>query len=134
MGKTKKILSFLIALIMVLALVPFNTIVYAVDVETGDEAQTQTEASTNASATVSSADELIEAVDAAQAGDTIKVTADITDLDVTVTKDITLDLGGKTITDAYIKIAAKVTIKNGSIKNVNESYPLVVNSGSLTVE
>ncbi len=41
MGKTKRILSFLIALIMVLALVPFNAIVYAVDVETGDEAQTQ---------------------------------------------------------------------------------------------
>lgn len=41
MGKTKRILSFFIALIMVLALVPFNAIVYAVDVETGDEAQTQ---------------------------------------------------------------------------------------------
>ncbi len=40
MGKTKRILSFFIALIMVLALVPFNAIVYAVDVETGDEAQT----------------------------------------------------------------------------------------------
>ena len=44
MGKTKRILSFLIAVIMVLALVPFNAIIYAVDVQSGDEAQTETQA------------------------------------------------------------------------------------------
>ncbi len=134
MGKTKKILSFLLALIMVLALVPFNAIVYAVEEASGAEAQEQSKGSAVASATVSTAAEFSSAIAEAQAGDIIKVTADITGFDVTVNKDITLDLGGKTITDAYIKIKANVTIKNGSIKNVNESYPLVVKSGALTVE
>ena len=41
MGKTKRILSFLIAIIMVLALVPFNAIIYATDDKAGNEAQTQ---------------------------------------------------------------------------------------------
>ena len=55
MGKTKRILSFLIAIIMVLALVPFNAIVYAVDNQNSEEAQTQAPEKDNGlpSATVS---------------------------------------------------------------------------------
>ena len=78
---------------------------------------------------------LADAVNAAQADDEIKVIADIaTNLDLTISKKVTLDLGGFTLSDAYIKIAAEVTVKNGDIKNTTEPYPLVVNSGKLTVE
>jgi len=78
---------------------------------------------------------LADAIAAANAGDTIVLVADIADLDITITKNITLDLGGNTLTDAYIIIAAKVTIQNGSIKNTNEPYPLkVTGSGELTVK
>ena len=74
------------------------------------------------------------AVNAAQDGQTVKLNKNVADVDVTINKDITLDLGTKTLTDAYIKIAAEVTVKNGDIKNTTEPYPLVVNSGELTVE
>ena len=74
------------------------------------------------------------AVNAASDGQTVKLNKDVADVDVTINKDIILDLGTKTLTDAYIKIAAEVTVKNGDIKNTTEPYPLVVNSGKLTVE
>ncbi len=76
-----------------------------------------------------------EAIEAAVVGDTITVLADIDALKATINKNITVDLGGKTITDAYIIVKAEVTVQNGSIKNTNESYPLVVqNGGKLTIE
>jgi len=78
--------------------------------------------------------DLQEALDTAEPGQTISIVSELADVDVTVSKNVTIDLGNKTLTDAYIKIAADVTIQNGSIKNVNESYPLVVNKGTLTVE
>ncbi len=75
-----------------------------------------------------------EAISNAEEGDTVAIVNDIDTLDVTISKAITLDIGGNTINEAYIKTSANVTIKNGSIKNVDESYPIVVNSGTLTVE
>lgn len=68
-------------------------------------------------------------------GDTITFLEDIANLEVTIKNDVTLDLNGKTITDAYVIVKGEVTIKNGSIVNTNEPYPLVVqNGGKLTVE
>ena len=78
--------------------------------------------------------DIAAALAAAVDGDTVVLLQNVSDLEADIKKDITLDLGGKTVTDAYVKIAADVAIKNGYIKNVNEPYPLVVNSGSLTVD
>ena len=79
---------------------------------------------------------LADAVNAAQADDEIKVIANIaTNLNLTISKKVTLDLGGFTLSDAFIKIASDVTIKNGEIVNTNEPYPLkVTGSGNLTVD
>ena len=78
---------------------------------------------------------LAEAIEKAQANDTITLLSDVADVDATVNKAITIDLGEKTITDAYIIVTDEVTIRNGSIKNTNEPYPLVVqNGGKLTIE
>ncbi len=61
--------------------------------------------------------------------------ADLSDLDLTISKDTVLDLGGKILTDAYITVSGKVTIKNGSIVNTTEPYALkVTGSGELTIE
>jgi len=78
-----------------------------------------------------------DALAAADAGDTITLLADLDLVDATVAagKNIVIDLNGKTITDAYIVINSDVTIKNGSINNVNEPYPLVVqNGGNLVID
>ena len=78
---------------------------------------------------------LAAAVNAAQDGDEIVLLDNVTDVDATISKKITLNLNEKIINDAYIIVKSEVNIKNGSIKNVNESYPLVVqDSGKLTVE
>ncbi|MBR2041641.1 MAG: right-handed parallel beta-helix repeat-containing protein, partial [Oscillospiraceae bacterium] len=78
---------------------------------------------------------LKDAIDAAQPGEEIVLLADLEDVDETISKNIVLNLGGKTITDAYIIVTGDVTIKNGKIKNVDEPYPLVVqNGGKLTIE
>ena len=78
---------------------------------------------------------LAAAVNAAQDGDEIVLLDNVTDVDATISKKITLNLNEKIINDAYIIVKSEVNIKNGSIKNVNESYPLVVqDGGKLTVE
>ena len=78
---------------------------------------------------------LQDAIDAAQPGEEIVLLADLEDVDETISKNIVLNLGGKTITDAYIIVTGDVTIKNGDIKNDNEPYPLVVqNGGKLTIK
>ncbi len=79
--------------------------------------------------------DLQAALDAVDANAEIVLCSDVADVDATISKNITLNLGGKTVTDAYIIITGDVTIKNGFIKNTNEPYPLVVqNGGKLTVE
>ena len=78
---------------------------------------------------------LADAVAAAQDNDVIVLLDNVSDVDATISKKITLNLNEKIINDAYIIVKSEVNIKNGSIKNVNESYPLVVqDSGKLTVE
>ncbi len=64
------------------------------------------------------------ALNAAEAGETVKLVADVAlSAQVTISKDLTLDLGGKTITDnlSYGLVVTKgvVTIKNGAIASTN---------------
>ena len=82
------------------------------------------------------------AADAAQDGDTVTLLANTTE-DVTIAKSITLDLGGKTLTNtnagkATISVTGgTVTVKNGSVVGGTSYYNIEVtkNSGAnLTLE
>lgn len=91
---------------------------------------------------------LAEAIAAAKDGETVKLLADATE-DVVVNKNITLDLGDKTITgtntsNAYshngntivsliIAEGAKATVKNGNIKGTAGGYT-IQNNGTATFE
>ena len=79
------------------------------------------------------------AIAAANAGDTVKLLADVT-ADVTIDKNITLDLGGKTLTNtgtgkATVTIAKGATaiVKNGNVKG-GDSYYDIQNNGTATFE
>ena len=83
------------------------------------------------------------AIAAADAGETVKLLADVT-ADVVINKNITLDLGGKTLTNtgagkATISIAngATATVKNGNVIGGATYYNIEVTKGSnanLTLE
>ena len=70
---------------------------------------------------------LAEAIDAAQDGQTVTLLADATE-DVVISKSITLDLGGKTLTNtnagnATISVqSGTVTVKNGNVVGGNDYY------------
>ena len=85
---------------------------------------------------------LADAIAAAKDGETVTLLADRTE-DVTITTDITLDLGGKTLTNADAGKATisvtggTVTVKNGSVKGGKSYYNIEVTKGSnanLTLE
>ena len=86
---------------------------------------------------------LQEAIAEAKDGDTVKLLKDVTE-DVTISKGITLDLGGKTLTNtnagkATISVADGVTatVKNGSVVGGTSYYNIEVTKGSkanLTLE
>ena len=82
------------------------------------------------------------AIDAATAGDTVTLLANTTE-DVTIDKNITLDLGGKTLTNtnagkATISVTGGiVTVKNGTVVGGTSYYNIEVTKGSnanLTLE
>lgn len=83
------------------------------------------------------------AIAAAEAGQTVTLLADATE-DVTINKNITLDLGGKTLTNtnadkATISVSngATATVKNGSVMGGTSYYNIEVTKGSnanLTLE
>ena len=82
------------------------------------------------------------AIAAAASGDTVKLLADATE-DVVINKDITLDLGGKTLTNtnagkATISVTGgKVTVKGGSVMGGTSYYNIEVTKDSnanLTLE
>ena len=82
---------------------------------------------------------LAEAIAAAKDGDTVTLLADITE-DVVTNKNITFDLGGKTITNtgagkATLTVAsgATATVKNGSIVG-GASYYNIQNNGTAILE
>ena len=88
---------------------------------------------------------LADALAAANAGDTVTLLADVT-ADVVINKNITLDLGGKTLTNtgagkATLTVAkgATATVKNGSIVGGTGNYNIAVGTkdvrgGTLTLE
>ena len=85
---------------------------------------------------------LAEAIAAANAGETVKLLADVT-ADVVINKNITLDLGGKTLTNtgagkATISVTGgTVTVKNGTVIGGTSYYNIEVTKGSnanLTLE
>ena len=75
------------------------------------------------------------AIDAAQDGQTVTLLADATE-DVVISKSITLDLGGKTLTNtnagrATISVTSgTVTVKNGNVVGGNDYYNIEVTKGS----
>ena len=82
------------------------------------------------------------AIAAADAGETVKLLADVT-ADVVINKNITLDLGGKTLTNtgkgkATISVTGgTVTVKNGTVIGGTSYYNIEVTKGSnanLTLE
>lgn len=78
---------------------------------------------------------LAEAIDAAQDGQTVTLLADAT-ADVVISKSITLDLGGKTLTNtnagkATISVqSGTVTVKNGNVVGGTGYYNIEVTKGS----
>ena len=85
---------------------------------------------------------LKDAIDAAKTGDTVTLLAN-TNEDVTINKNITLDLGGKTLTNtstgkATISVTGgTVTVKNGTVIGGTSYYNIEVTKGSnanLTLE
>lgn len=75
------------------------------------------------------------AIDAAQDGQTVTLLADAAE-DVVISKSITLDLGGKTLTNtdagkATISVqSGTVTVKNGNVVGGNDYYNIEVTKGS----
>lgn len=103
--------------------------------ETGGEGTTASVAEVNGTIYAS----LQEAIGAAQGGETVTLLADATE-DVTISKSITLDLGGKTLTNtntgkATLTIAegATATVKNGNVIG-GTSYYTIDNYGTATLE
>lgn len=78
---------------------------------------------------------LAEAIDAAEDGQTVRLLADATE-DVVISKSITLDLGGKTLTNtnagkATISVTGgTVTVKNGSVIGGTSYYNIEVTKNS----
>lgn len=78
---------------------------------------------------------LTEAVAAAEDGQTVTLLADAAE-DVVISKSITLDLGGKTLTNtnagkATISVqSGTVTVKNGNVVGGNDYYNIEVTKGS----
>ena len=97
---------------------------------------------TNAKGTVVNFASLSDAIAAAADGDTVTLLADTTE-DVVISKNITLDLGGKTLTNtnagkATISVTGgTVTVKNGNVVGGTSYYNIEVTKGSnanLTLE
>ena len=78
---------------------------------------------------------LTDAVAAAEDGQTVKLLADAAE-DVVISKSITLDLGGKTLTNTNVGKATisvqsgTVTVKNGNVVGGNDYYNIEVTKGS----
>ena len=85
------------------------------------------------------------AIAAAKAGETVKLLADVT-ADVTIDKNITLDLGGKTLTNTnagkdtiFVSNGVTATVQNGTVKGGTGHYTIAVGTkeapnGTLTLK
>lgn len=143
---TSKLLSLLLCLAMLMSMVPAA---YAAGTEGTDVTEANGGASEQAAATTDAAKvgetgytTLAEAIAAAKDGNTVTLLADVSE-DVTISKNITLDLGGKTLTNtnagkATISVTGgAVTVKNGTVTGGTSYYNIEVTKGSnanLTLE
>ena len=143
---TSKLLSLLLCLAMLMSMVPAA---YAAGTEGTDVTEANGGASEQAAATTDAAKvgergfpTLAAALDNAQDGATVTLLADVTE-DVTINKTITLDLGGKTLTNtstgkATISVTCgTVTVKNGTVIGGTSYYNIEVTKNSnanLTLE
>ena len=145
---TSKLLSLLLCLAMLMSMAP---VAYAtVDGEStgGEKASTETNggASEQDDTTTNAAKvgeevytTLATALDKAQDGDTVTLLADVTE-DVTINKNITLDLGDKTLTNTSageatltVAVGTTATVKNGRIDG-GTGYYNIRNKGTATFE
>ena len=143
---TSKLLSLLLCLAMLMSMVPAA---YAAGTEGTDVTEANGGASEQAAATTDAAKvgdsgfpTLAAALDNAQDGATVTLLADVSE-DVTINKNITLDLGDKTLTntsagEATISVTGgAVTVKNGTVTGGASYYNIEVTKGSnanLTLE
>ena len=143
---TSTLLSLLLCLAMLMSMVPAA---YAAGTEGTDVTEANGGASEQAAATTDAAKvgetgytTLAEAIAAAKDGNTVTLLADVSE-DVTISKNITLDLGGKTLTNtnagkATISVTGgAVTVKNGTVTGGTSYYNIEVTKGSnanLTLE
>lgn len=164
---TSKLLSLLLCLAMLMSMVPVAYAVEGTEGTGGEKASTETNGGASeqddayddapdtavvqstAAATTYAAKvgevgyaTLAEAITAAEDDATVTLLADRTE-DVTITKSITLDLGGKTLTNtnagkATISVTGgAVTVKNGTVTGAASYYNIEVTKGSnanLTLE
>ncbi len=78
---------------------------------------------------------LQEAIDAASDGDTITVLTDIKNIqNVTINKNVVIDLNAHTVNGAILPSNGDITIKNGWIKNTDNGQSAIeINSGKLNL-
>ena len=145
---TSKLLSLLLCLAMLMSMVP---VAYAevetegtggenTPTETNGGASEQDDATTNAAKVGETGyTTLADAITAAQDGDTVTLLADVTE-DVTINKNITLDLGDKTLTNTSageatltVAVGTTATVKNGRIDG-GTGYYNIQNKGTATFE
>ncbi len=131
---TKRIIGIVLAVLLIVAAVPF-----AVLAAEGEEQSTTTDAAKIGETSYSS---LQEAVDAADAGETVTLLSNITvnaeddkpetQIWVKEGKDVIIDLNGNTVTGAFF-INGKATIKNGTVRN-NSMVSGIETKGTLVLE
>ena len=145
---TSKLLSLLLCLAMLMSMVPEAYATVDGESTGGEKASTETNggASEQDDTTTNAAKvgeevytTLATALDKAQDGDTVTLLADVTE-DVTINKNITLDLGDKTLTNTSageatltVAVGTTATVKNGRIDG-GTGYYNIQNKGTATFE
>lgn len=131
--KAKKALLASLAAFLCVMLTVFGL---SMSVSLSETAKAADETSAVAQVGTTKYETLAKAIAAAKDGDTVTLLADATE-DVVVDKNITLDLGGKTLTgkdSGYatlsIQNGATTTVKNGSIVGSTSYYTIEITKGS----
>ncbi len=77
---------------------------------------------------------LEEAIDEAKAGQTVVLNTDTTTDAITIAKDVTIDLNGKTITSAFVVDGgAQFSIDNGTVNALADNDVIYIKNGKATV-
>lgn len=138
--KKKKYLAIFMAMSMATATAPVTALADDVVDTTGTESGTGAEGGTTApeESKIDSFDKLKAAIEAAEAGKTIKLDADITgDVVIPEGANITIDLNGKKITNSVghtIMNNGTLTIKGeGTVDNITHGKAALYNKGTVTL-